>query len=196
MNSGDLLIENIRLKAEVESLRKEVATLTQKLAFAGAHNTLVKGMQGESLIAEWVNGVLTTHNASHDLVLGEGVMKIEIKYSGLNSAIRSQQKPGRETLRWAWAKPFGESGNKIYDQLILIGDKDARYSERYQDQASPYVFFDVPYRDIFPLTIQTNGGRYRSIQLTTNPRKAKSSASALFQQYQVTLKELESRYRL
>lgn len=196
MDSNDLLAENRRLKAEVESLRREISVLTQKLTLVYTHKTLAKGMQGESLVVHWVNGVITTHNANHDITVNGSLIRIEVKYSGLNAAIRGHQTPDVETLRWAWAKPFGESGNKAFNRLILVGDKDPRYFEHYKDPACPYIFFDVPYEEIMPLTIQTNSGRYRSIQLTTNPLKAKSSASPLFHRFQITLADLERCYGL
>ena len=192
----DLLAENKQLRSEIEYLRTEVALLTERLALLDTHKTLAKGMRGESLVASWVNGVVTTHNASHDIELAGTLIKLEIKYSGLGFARRGIQAAGRETQRWAWSKPFGESGNKVYDRLILVGDKDPRHVGSYKDRECPYVLFDVPFDEIMPLTIQTNAGRYRSIQLTTNPKTARSADSLLFRKYQVTLGDLSERYGL
>ena len=191
MKAYDILAENRRLKDHVAQLQAEIATLKGKVAIFEKHKVLAQGIQGESLVAAWVNGVVTTHNASHDINIRGRTLRIEVKYAGLNNAVR-----GQETLRWAWSKPFGESGNKIYDQLILVGDKDARYAAHYKEPSCPYVIFDIPFKDIMLLTIQTNSGRYRSIQLTTNPLTARSSASPLFTDYQVTMKELKRRYGL
>jgi hypothetical protein len=188
--------ENERLRTEVERLRAQVAALSSKLALLTTHASLARGIAGESLVAGWIQGVLTTHNARHDLVVAGRKLRIEVKYSGLGPARRNLQREGRETLRWAWSKPFGESGKKEYDRLILVGDVDPRYGEHYRDPACPYILFDVPFAEIMPLTIRTNGGRYRSIQLTSNPRTARSAASALFAGYQVTLDELARRYGL
>lgn len=168
MNTTDLAAENRQLKAERDLLRNKVAVLTKKLALLDKHKALAKGMRGESLVASWVNGVVTTHNAGHDVELNGTLIKLEIKYSGLNVAVLGRV-AGRETLRWAWSKPFGESGNKVYDRLILVGDKDPRYVEQYKDIDCPYLLFDVPFPEIMPLSMQTNSGRYRSIQLTSNP---------------------------
>lgn len=196
INVTDLVTENKLLKVELDLLRIEVAGLKKKLALLDKHKALAKGMRGESLVASWVNGVVTTHNASHDVDLNGRVLKLEIKYARLNVARRGIQAVGRETLRWAWSKPFGESGKKVYDRLILVADKDPRYVEQYKDVDCPYLLFDVPFSEIMPLTIQSNSGRYRSIQLTSNPRSAKSAGSLLFRAYQVTLDELNQRYGL
>ncbi|WP_218188474.1 hypothetical protein, partial [Desulfosarcina cetonica] len=59
---------------------------------------------------------------------------------------------------------------------------------------SPYVFFLVPKDEVFPLTISTNSGRNRTIQLTSNPRKAKSTASKLYTDFQVTVEYIEKEF--
>lgn len=194
MKADDIFAENRRLNDYVSRLQAEIVTLKRKVAILEKHEILAQGIKGESLVAVWVNGVVTTHNASHDIDIQDRTLSIEVKYAGLNSAVRGRGSRTTETLRWAWSKPFGESGSKTYDKLILVGDTDARYAQNYKDPTCPYVIFDVPFEDIMPLTIQTNSGRYRSIQLTTNPLTARSSASALFSNYQVTTKELEDRY--
>ncbi|WP_143024339.1 hypothetical protein [Pseudomonas abietaniphila] len=196
MREKDLAGENARLVAENEALIAEVKILQGKLALLTAHNSLAQGMRGEWLVSESINGTITTHNAGHDILTAGGLLKLEIKYSALNVAVRRLGSGGSPTLRWAWSKPMGESSKKTYDRLILVGDKDPRFLDQYQDKASPYVFFDVPFDEIVPLTVQTNGGKYRSIQLTTNPRTAKSSASSLFTKYQVSIDELNARYGL
>lgn len=192
----NLRAENQTLRTEVERLRNEVAVLAAKVTTLSTHGSLAKGMAGESLVANLVQGAVTTGNASHDVEIAGNLIRIEVKYSGVGCARRGIQAEGRETLRWAWSKPLGESGKKTYERLILVGDKDPRYSSQYLDQECPYVLFDVPHGEILPLTIQTNGGRYRSINLTTNPRTARSAGSALFEKYQVTLVDLTARYRL
>jgi hypothetical protein len=101
----------------------------------------------------------------------------------------SSTKPGTPTYRWAWAKPFGESGNKSYDRLILVGEVDGRYGYLGKDT----VIFDVPFDRVRPLTIKC--GRHLGIQLATNPLSSRvSSARPLFTHYQTTLEELEQRY--
>jgi len=188
--------ENARLHAENAILRAEIHILKGRLTLLDTHQSLAKGMCGESLVANWITGSVTTHNAAHDVETAEGLVRLEVKYSGLNVAVRSREQGGRETQRWAWSKPFGESSKKKYDRLILVGDKDPRYADQYQGIDCPYVLFDVPFPEILPLTIQTNNGQYRSIQLTTNPKTANSAASTLFTKYQVSLEELTKRYGL
>jgi hypothetical protein len=196
MTEVDLAVENARLQAELTLLQAEVKILTGRLAVLDTHKTLAKGMRGEALVAGWISGSVTSNNASHDMVTAAGLVTLEIKYSGLNIAVKSKTVGHLGTRRWAWSKPLGESGKKTYDRLILVGDKDPRYLDQYRDADCPYVLFDVPFSEILNLTIQTNGGRYRSIQLTTNPVTARSAASLLFGTYQVSLDELTERYGL
>lgn len=142
-------------------------------------------------MARLVQGALSTHNASYDVAVDHAHLQLEVKFSKLNLADRRR---GAPTKRWAWSKPFGESGKKVFDRLILLGLKDGRYLADYLDPECPFMVFDIPYTEIMPFTIQTNSGKYRSIQLTTNPRTAGSAASPLFQRYQITTTELERRY--
>ena len=72
----DLLKENKQLRLENECLRTEVARLTEMLALLDTHKTLAMGMQGESLVASWLNGVVTTHNASYDIELAGTLIRV------------------------------------------------------------------------------------------------------------------------
>lgn len=177
--------ENVKLKMENLRLLKNIQILEED-------KTISESLRAESFVASLANGLLSTHNASFDIDIDQGKLYLEVKFSRLNVAAR---KIGAPTKRWAWAKPLGESGHKQFDHLILIGITDSRYTHRYLDPSNKFVIFDVPYAEILPLTIQTNAGRYRSIQLTTNPDSAKSTASPLFVKYQITSKELEKRYK-
>jgi hypothetical protein len=185
MNIQDLLEENNRLKSRIDELEC-------KLAFFENHPSIAQGIKGETLVSRMLNAAISSHNASYDLNVKHKNLLLEIKFSRLNNAVR--KRTTCETFRWAWSKPFGESGEKVYDRLILIGEKDERYIDKYKDPSCPYILFDIPYEEIMPLTIQTNAGRYRSIQLTTNPKTARSSASPLFDTYQVKIQDLELRY--
>jgi hypothetical protein len=182
-----------QLENEIVRLRSENDTLMAKVAFFENHPTLSSGIRGETIVASLLDGVLADTNADYDVSIERKGLRLEVKFSRLNSAVRNRKNP---TRRWAWAKPLGESGNKRFDRLILIGVKDQRFLHLYLGQScSSYIFFDVPYHEIGPLTIQTNAGKYRSIQLTTNPSTSRASAGMpLFNHYQVTLADLENRY--
>lgn len=189
MADTDLLHHIKKLEAENASLRSERDRLLDNIHRLEAEIFLPESLRAESFVARLVSGLLSVRNASIDILSGSG-RKLEVKFSKLGFAdLRRTIK----TKRWAWSKPFGESGNKRYDRLILIGLKDERFD--YLDPLSPFVIFDVPYGEIFPLTINTNRGKYRSIHLTTNPNTAKSRASPLFKKYQITERDLEARYR-
>lgn len=190
MHYKDLESENEKLKLEILRLQEEVSTLTERLNILSKHPKLVKGIQGETLIAKVLGGIQTGSTVSFDVELQGRDIKIEVKTSCLNKVSVNKSK----TKRWNWARPFGELGGKVYDQLILIGDADPNYQYLYLDPTAPYICFDVPFSEILPLTIKSNS--YRSIQLTTNPASARSAASALFNKYQVTLADLVARYNL
>lgn len=182
------------LKEQIQILKNENASLRAKVAFFENHPTIAQGIKGERIIAKIVPGDLTTHNQSFDFAASRRSLKLEIKFSRLNNAVRRiKTKP---TFRWAWAKPLGESGQKVFDRLILVGEKNAEHKDLYLDKNSPYVFFDIPYKEILSLTIRTNSGRYRSIQLTSNPKTAKSTAAVLFRKYQTNAEELRKKYRI
>ena len=187
MDIDNLRLDLAKISQEVLSLREENTLLRKKVEILEKHPTLAKGIAGETLVAKLLGGALTKKNATHDVSLERNGIKIEVKYSNLNLAVDYST-----THRWAWSKIFGESGKKEYDRLLLIGDTDPRWREQYLDRESPYVIFDIPLNEAMPLTTQT--GRYRSIQLSTNPRKARSAAASMFTRYQVTLAHLSEKY--
>ena len=185
-------IEKIRLlEKENQSLKARIASLEKKIAFHENHPLVSKGIKGEALIAKLLNGKPTSHNANHDLFIPAQNIKIEVKFSGLNTAVR---KVDSKTKRWSWFNVLGGVSEKEYDYLILIGESDLRFQKYYLDNKSPYVFFLVPKDEVFPLTISTNSGRNRTIQLTSNPRKAKSTASKLYTDFQVTVEYIEKEF--
>jgi hypothetical protein len=190
MSYDAIIEENTTLKEEILRLENEVANLTERINILGKCPNLVKGLQGETLVVSLLNGVQTGSTASFDVDLQGRDITIEVKNSRLNKVLVGRT----NTKRWNWSRPFGEQGGKKYDQLILLGDADPDYKHLYLDPNSPYVCFDIPFSEITPLTIKSNS--YRSIQLTTNPNKARSAASALFTKHQITLEDLAKRYNL
>ncbi|MEX2643262.1 MAG: hypothetical protein WD270_07405 [Acetobacterales bacterium] len=167
-------------------LQKRIAELEEKLNFLINHRTLTAGISGELIVSELVNGIVTAYATAHDIVDRSG-RTIEVKYSRLN-----RPSTLAVTTRWAWAKVFGESGRKAYDFLLLVGDPDERWRSHYKDPNSPFIFFCIPREAVDALTMSSNAGRSRAIQLTTNPLKARSRAAKLFAEYQVTRDELQS----
>jgi hypothetical protein len=138
------------------------------------------------LIASVIRGAVTAAGCAHDMVCVDAGLRIEIKLSQLNVAIR-----GRGTQRWAWTKVFGESGNKKYDRLVLVGVADERFRTQYRDPRVPYVFFDIPFPRVGALCVPVQSGRYKAIFLTTNPASIRSFRSkTLFSDYQTTYSEL------
>lgn len=188
-HSDDLRHQLLELTQENLALREENSRLLNKVETLEKHSTLAKGIAGESLIVSFLDGIFTSKNASHDISSERNGIHIEFKHSNLNLAADHYT-----TQRWAWSKIFGEPGKKDYDRLILIGDSDLRWRARYLEPESPYVIFDIPLEEAMPLTTQI--GRHRSIQLSTNPKKARSPAAPMYARHQVTLAQLEARYNI
>lgn len=182
-NNGDLFARLGKLEAENLRLRKEVEFLRR-------NPTIAKGLTGESLIAKLVSGQPAPKGASHDLASGESGLLFEVKYSSLLNTIN-----GRPYKRWVWTKLFGELGKKSYDRLLLVGDTDPRFAAHYADPTSPYVIFDLPYDAAIEITGGLKMGRSSCIHLTTNPTTVRSQrAVALFCDYQVSASDLHNRY--
>ena len=124
------------LKAENEALRRQVADLERQVLFLTTHSTLAAGMAGETIISKIISGKMTPYAEAFD-VATVGGLRLEVKYARLNR----HSKESLNTRRWPWGKVFGESGNKNYDFLILVGEADERYREKYKSPESQYVIF-------------------------------------------------------
>jgi hypothetical protein len=175
------------LECDKLMLLEKISLLRKKVDILEKHPKLAAGIKGETLIVDLVQGVLTSVQAEHDITLLREGIKLEVKYSNLHIPNNKSS-----TKRWSWLKIFGESGDKKFNKLILIGDVDPRYRNHYLDPECPYIIFDIPYEEAMPITKQT--GRFRSIQLTTNPQRVRSKTSALFDRYQTTVANLKEKY--
>src|SRR5690348_1780583 len=109
---------NKDLENQITALNAEVARLKNENSFLKSHATLVRGMQGETLICKILNGQLTEKMASADVV-ANSIVRVEVK----SSSLRRPQLASKR-LRWQWSKPLGENNyGKDYDFLVLLGDK-------------------------------------------------------------------------
>ena len=171
------------LERELNALRVENTDLREQVAFLVNHPTIAAGIKGELLVATMLHRTRTSGNASYDI---EGKVRIEVKHSRLTDN-------GTGTRRWTWGKVHGEGGNKQYDRLILIGEKDPAYRSSYFDPSSPYVLFDVPYAEVSQL-ITDGGTAGDQIRLASNPTMARSRAKVLYDRFQVTQESLKAMY--
>ena len=187
-----LELENCGLRAHNTMLQEQLADSERKLVelqrvideFSDTKEKI--GLIGETIFRQITGTKETARNHNHDFVCDNGE-RVEVKFSELCKA-------DPPTFRWSWAKLFGSSRNKVYERLILIGNKDPRYSTKYSDQSSNFVFFDVPYDKVMPLTV-SGGYTDVMIKLNTNPDKAKSlRAGPLFSDFQVDAQTLKQRY--
>jgi hypothetical protein len=175
--------------ARIEALEAENAQFRQRLCFLEYAPSLAVGMQGEQLVAKAVDGAMTTFTAGADVSIERNDQLLEVKLSTLNVAVRSHK---NATTRWTWPRPLGYKGSKVFDRLILVGQVDVRHRASYLDD-EPYVFFDVPFSEAQALTVL--GGTHRNIQITTNPKTAKTPAAIrLFSEFMLPFAELNARY--
>ncbi len=176
-------------KFRIQYLEDENKALKKEVEFLRGHPALAKGLRGEVLIADILLGSRTKNGLGHDVETTSKVA-IEVKYSSLLQAW-----PDRPLNRWVWTKLFGELGKKSYDRLILVGDTDPKFASFYRDTSSPYVLFDLSYRDAVELVGGVKLGRAGRLYLTSNPTTVRSPrALMLFNQYQTTTEELQRRY--
>ncbi len=176
--------EQDELHAEVWALKKRVAELEQELAFLKTHPTILQGLKGETLVAQLTGGALTKYAESHDIELGNSV-RVEVKFSKLN-------KPDRRsaTRRWNWSKPLGwRDKGKVFDFLLLIGEKDPNFLAQYPDDSSPYVFFLIP-KDHVQSVVTKGGIIGASVQMTTNLSRALSPASTALKAFMVSMDQV------
>lgn len=174
------------MTSRLTELENENALLRSRLRFLEESPFIAEGIRGEEVIAEFVGGELTNFAHRVDILLPERNLKIEVKYSNLNHAVSYSV-----TKRWSWRDLFGRDGGKVYDRLILVGDTDKRFTEFYRDTQSPFVIFDLSYQDAIELFPD-----YLALQISTNPRTVRSKqGKALFRDFQITQRELKSRYR-
>lgn len=178
------------LRAENEALKERIAHLEKQICQLETHQTLYAGARGESIISKMVGGEITAYNAGHDIEIGGSKgLRLEVKMASLNRPVKHSG-----TLRWAWSKILGESGDKEYDWLILIGKKDDRYIDHYPDPDSAYVFFAVPKIEITPLL--SSSGKKKMIYLTTNPITSRSRTAILFEKYMLSQDQLSKQFGL
>jgi hypothetical protein len=181
------LRELSQLRAENNSLRTRICELEDRLNYLGRHRTLARGIAGERLIADAVSGLLTPHTSAVDVNLPDG-RTVEVKQAKV-SAGNPARNVGR---RWQWQKVFGETNQKMYDVLLLVGEADPAFQNSYLDPAAPYVLFCVPFAAVLPLTTAGTRGA-RGITLSTNPNRARGTSAALYISYQTTIEELHIR---
>jgi hypothetical protein len=166
-----------QLEDENRELERSNAALKAELELLKMHPVFLAGLKGETLICDLVGGKLTSFAESYDIAAGR--YRIEVKYSNLGIPVR-----GSPTRRWSWSKPLGSRDRgKVYDYLILVGEKDGRFPDQYLD-TSPYVCFFIPRNEVESLMFRGRqiGG---IIQITTNFKTIWNQKSKLLKKYMV-----------
>ena len=179
------------LEGKLLKLLEENTKLRSSVHFLRLNPKLMEGIKGETLVANLIGGKLTPHTAPHDLSIGRKNrrdLKIEVKYSTLG-----QPDKNVPTKRWSWAGIFGLYHGKDFDRILLIGAADPQFKRFYRDVRSPFVIFDLSYKDAKKIARGSDGN---IIQLTTNPLSVTSTyLKELFHQHQCTTAELKKRYK-
>jgi hypothetical protein len=181
--------ELYRLRAENRDLKERVRALEEQLVYLRTHGTLARGLSGEQLVSSSIGGTLTVHTASFDVATRDG-KSIEVKSGKLTNAGAGDQSSFR---RWTWQKVFGETNQKQYDYLLLVGEANSVHRHCYRDPSSPFVLFCIPYDRVSEFTTAGTRGAL-GIQLNSNPLKARGRAKLLFDEFQVTLHEFKSQF--
>jgi hypothetical protein len=165
------------LQTRIDQLEAKCQTLELKLREATSHKTVFAGVKGELLIAGLSGGVVVSGNRAFDVVAG--TTKFEVKYAALSKPIRNS-----EFTRWQWAKLLGEKNSKTYDYLVLIGEKDARYNEKYKFVEEEFCYFMVPIKDV-PLICGKGTRGSMNLLLSANPDTKSESKQEIWQRYVV-----------
>lgn len=159
------LMKVVRSEKAISRLREENMHLRQENEFLKSYPTLVTGIKGETLIAKLTGGYLTEYATKHDVTLKNQV-KIEVKYSNHREITNSNQRP--KPHRWAWNKPEGHHNRgKDYDFLLLVGNKDYRFTEDYLD-SSPFIYILIPVAVVKKINSKTVRGRSQGGTLNLN----------------------------
>jgi len=162
---------------EIEELKHKIKQLEDELTFLKTHPAIMQGIKGETLVASLTGGEITTYASEHDIEIN-GKVTIEVKYSKLNTPVKNSK-----TRRWNWSKILGwKDKGKNFDFILLIGEKDPRFTEQYLD-TSPYVYFLIPKEKV--QTILSQGTIGSQAQINTNLNTARSEMSQIIKRYMV-----------
>jgi hypothetical protein len=132
--------EILKLKERIRELEEEIAKLKGcNRELEGENEELKKsrdrarGVPAEDLVAQMTGGERTKrYKDLYDVKTKKGT-RIEVKLSKVHHM-------STKTKRWTWNAVLGP---KQYDFLVLAGDRDTRYRERYPPDLD-YVFFLIP----------------------------------------------------
>ena len=171
-----------QLEDENRELKQINAAIRMELDFLKMHPVFLAGLKGETLVCNLVGGKLTSFAESYDIAAGK--YKIEVKYSNLGIPVH-----GSPTRRWSWSKPLGwKDKGKIYDYLILIGEKDNRFPDQYLD-TTPYVCFFILRQDVESMMFKgvSIGG---IIQITTKFKSISNQQSKMLLKHLVKVEDI------
>jgi hypothetical protein len=145
------------------------------------HPTMLAGIRGEKLILDITQGIPTKRGTSFDLKTPSG-MKVEVKYSRVTYPVI-----GHPCKRWVWGGLLRKKGEKDYDILVLLGEKDGKF-HKFEDDGSSFVFFILTKSDVKKVIRNKKGRGNISLNLNPNPISWKSHERNLWK-YRVSPKE-------
>lgn len=176
---------------QLQRLLDENRRLRERVAFFERNTTTLFGARGEDAVSRAAAGTRQSRVASIDVDVPSGA-RVEVKTSAINTLY--PDRPTSPTKRWAWMRILGTSGRKPFTHLVLLGLVDARHRRKYADPRSPYVIFLLPRREVGNFLIKSGTGP--GIQLTTNPDTVGAKGRRLFEEFQVTERELRRRLKI
>jgi hypothetical protein len=170
------------LSVEVELWKERCGVLDREVEFLRAHPTISQGLKGERIVCSVTQGMMTKYAERYDVKLRNEIT-LEVKYSKLNTPVSTSP-----TRRWNWGRPLGSGNGKVYDFLVLLGEKDWRFQDQWVDE-SPYMTFLIPFASV-PL-LMSEGKREGMISLSTNFLAGWSKKSKIVRNYVIDMNELE-----
>ena len=175
------------LQNRIAALERENASLRAKVTFFDRSPWMREGIRGEQVIAQIIGGTTTVVNERFDVLTASGQVRLEVKYSNLNTAVVNEA-----TKRWQWVRILGFDQRKSFDSLILIGEVDTRFQHLYRDPVSPYIIFEIPFARLAEVLRHSQ----QMIQISSNPRKARTPvARLLYSEFQTTRHALSNKYK-
>lgn len=145
------------------------------------HPTILAGIKGEKLILDLTGGKFTPKGASHDLSTPSG-LKVEVKLSRVTHPVK-----GHQCARWVWGGLLRKKGEKDYDILVLLGEKDGKI-HKVEDDGSSFIFFILSKEDVKKVIRNTKGRGNISLNIVPNPASWKHHVRNLWE-FRVTYHE-------
>jgi hypothetical protein len=174
-------IAPFKVRFPLPILRRRVIELCTKFVREfGQPQSKAAWIEAEKLAGEIMNGCAmpSSHPYDYKVSVSGKCHRIEVKYSTCS-----------KEAKWSFNKIFGESGQRDFDILLMIGLADKRFVKLYHPDAelTGLVFFAIPISKVSQYCNQS--GRSQIIDMPTYPGNRRRKAAPLYR-YQIGAVEL------